>query len=75
MSLCQSWLVSQQIMEPRPPSPSPSSSSSLSVQTIVTQLGETDMDSIVLAVGQKKTLTKMQQEYEDLVSGLKLPEP
>ena len=72
MSLCQSWLVSQQVMEPRPPSPSPSSSSSssLSVQTIVTQLGETDMDSIVLAVGQKKTLTKMQQEYEDLVSGL-----
>lgn len=68
MSLCQSWLVSQQVMEPRPPSPS--SSSSLSVQTIVTQLGETDMDSIVLAVGQKKTLTKMQQEYEDLVSGL-----
>ncbi|CAI8047981.1 Coiled-coil domain-containing protein 47 [Geodia barretti] len=34
--------------------------------TIVMQLGEGDMDSIIMAIGQKKTLTKMQQEYEDL---------
>ena len=32
------------------------------------QLGEGDMDSIIMAIGQKKTLTKMQQEYEDLVN-------
>ena len=38
------------------------------VQTIVMQLGEGDMDSIIMAIGQKKTLTKMQQEYEDLVN-------
>ena len=37
-------------------------------QTIVLQLGEGDMDSIVMAVGQKKTLVKMWKEYEDLVS-------
>ena len=35
---------------------------------MVFQLDEEDMDSFVLAVGQKKALLKMQKEYEDLVS-------
>jgi hypothetical protein len=43
--------------------------------TIVLQLGEADMDSIILAVGQRKTLTKMQQEYEDLNRYCSQPRP
>lgn len=38
------------------------------LQTIVMQMGDQDMDSIVLAVGQRKTLSAMHKEYEDLVS-------
>ena len=37
------------------------------------QMGDGEMDSVVLALGQKKTLTKMQQEYEDLVREIHLP--
>ena len=34
---------------------------------MVFQLGEEDMDNFVLVLGQKKTVLKMQKEYEDLV--------
>lgn len=34
--------------------------------TVVFQLGEEDMDSYVLALGQKKAVQRMQKEYEDL---------
>ena len=37
------------------------------VQTVVFQVEEEDMDSFVMALGQKKTVLKMQKEYEDLV--------
>lgn len=40
----------------------------LLLQTLVMQMGDQDMDSIVLAVGQRKTLSTMHKEYEDLVS-------
>ena len=39
------------------------------MQSLIFQLSdEDDMDSFVLALGSKKTLQRMQKEYEDLVS-------
>lgn len=49
-------------------SPHTACSTATPLQTIVMQMGEQDMDSIVLAVGQRKTLSTMHKEYEDLVS-------
>ena len=36
-------------------------------QSFIFQLGEADMDSIVCAVSSRKTIAKVQKDYEDLV--------